>query len=103
MFSLLLSEKFKCSLLGNISGLLELLESLETGGVFTLGNNATLLSLHQILLGETTGSVLSSSVPDLRLGANSHHSTTLLLLLLLVLVLTGVVDHFYTRGLEIKP
>ncbi len=75
-----------------------MLESLEASGVFTLGNDATLLGLHQILLGETTGSVLGSSMPDLRLGANSHHSTTILVivLVLILLILTSVVDHFYT-------
>lgn len=99
----MLAEEFKSTLLGDIARLLELLESLEARGVFTLRNDATLLGLHQILLGQATGSVLGSSVPDLRLGARSHHSTTLLLLLLvLLLVLASVLYHFYTSEGEIK-
>ncbi len=38
-----------------------------------LGDDAALAGLHQILLGEATGSVLGRSVPDLRLGASRHH------------------------------
>jgi hypothetical protein len=65
--SLLLLEKLECALLGNISCLLELLHRLEASGVLLLGDNATLSGLHQILLGEATGSVSGSPVPNLRL------------------------------------
>ena len=51
----------------------QLLDGLLSSGVLLLGNDATLLGLHQILLSEATGSVLGGSVIDLRLGANSHH------------------------------
>ncbi len=99
MFSLLFAEEFKGSLLGNITGLLELLERLEARGVLALGNDASLLGLHQILLGQATGSVLGRPVPDLGLGTNGHHGTTLLLLVLILvlvlilLILAGLVRH----------
>ncbi len=52
------------------------LESLLARSMLLLADDATLLGLHQILLGESTGSVLGSSVVDLRLGAHSEHLTT---------------------------
>ena len=54
----------------------QLLDSLLASGVLLLRNDATLLGLHQILLGEATGSVLGSAVVNLGLGANSDHLAT---------------------------
>jgi hypothetical protein len=100
--SLLLLKKLEGTLLGDITSLLELLESLEASSVFLLGNDATLSGLHQILLGQTTGSVLGSSVPDLGLGASSNHLTTGLDILASHVSRVGVRVHFYTKGKEIK-
>lgn len=94
---LLLLKELEGALLGNIASLLELAESLEARGVLLLGNNATLLGLHQILLGQATGSVLGRTVPNLRLRANRHHLTTRL-----VILTSNVVVHFYTETKEIK-
>jgi len=85
----LLLKKFKSALLGNIARLLELAERLEARGVLLLGHDAALLGLHQILLGQATGSVLGRSVPDLGLGASSHHSAAILLILASI--------HFYIQ------
>jgi hypothetical protein len=48
--SLLLLEKLEGSLLGDIAGLAEARESLESSRVLLLANNATILRLHQVLL-----------------------------------------------------
>jgi hypothetical protein len=71
--SLLLLKELERALLGDIARLLELLDRLLARGVLLLGNDATLLGLHQVLLGQATGSVLGRAVPHLRLGANSGH------------------------------
>jgi hypothetical protein len=87
VFSLVLAEEFKSSLLGDVACLLELLHSLEARGVLLLGHDAALLGLHQILLGQATGSVLCRAVINLGLGAHSHRTALLLLLLLLLVLL----------------
>jgi len=69
----LLFEQLERALLGDIARLLELLDRLLARGVLLLGNDAALLGLHQVLLGQATGSVLGRAVPHLRLGANSGH------------------------------
>jgi hypothetical protein len=86
---LLLLKELEGALLGNIARLLELAERLEARGVLLLGHNATLLGLHEILLGQPTGSVLGRSVPDLGLGASSNHSAAILLILASI--------HFYIQ------
>lgn len=60
-----------------------------------LGYNAALASLHQILLGQATGSVLGRSVKHLGLRARGHHSASHLH------ILTCLHD-FYTQYEEIK-
>lgn len=74
--SLLLLEKLKRALLGDIASLLQLLERLLARGVLLLGHDAALAGLHQILLDQPTGSVLGRSVPNLRLRANRRHLAT---------------------------
>ena len=78
---LLLLKELEGALLGHVARLLELLESLEARSVLLLGNDATLLGLHEVLLGQATGSVLGRSVPDLGLRASRHHRATFLLIL----------------------
>jgi len=74
----LLFEQLEGSLLGDIARLLQLLERLEARGVLLLGHDAALASLHQVLLGQATGSVLGRSVVDLGLGANRYNLATAL-------------------------
>lgn len=93
--SLLLLKKLEGALLGNIASLLQLLQGLEARGVLLLGYNAALASLHQILLGQATGSVLGRSVKHLGLRARSHHSASHLDIL-------ACLSHFYTQYEEIK-
>jgi hypothetical protein len=71
--SLLLFEKLKRALLGDIASLLELLERLLARRVLLLRHDAALAGLHQILLDQPTGSVLGRAVPNLRLRANRRH------------------------------
>jgi len=106
--SLLLLKKLEGALLGDIASLLQLLERLLARGVLLLGHDAALLGLHQVLLGQTTGSVLGRAVPDLRLGANSRHLTASLDILTRNIGGLGVRGrgrirvHFYSIGGEIK-
>lgn len=91
----MLFKQLKRALLGDIASLLQLAQGLEARGVLLLGHDAALLGLHQILLGQATGSVLGRTVVDLGLGAHCDHATLLLLaLLLLLLILASVVRHF---------
>jgi hypothetical protein len=60
--ALRLAEELESTLLGYIALAAEGLNPLEADGVLALAYNATLACLHKILLGESTGSVLSSSV-----------------------------------------
>ncbi len=69
-------EELEGSLLGLEALGVKTLESLLARGVLTLGYDTTLLGLHQILLGQATGSVLGGSVVDLGLGAHSEHLAT---------------------------
>jgi hypothetical protein len=98
--SLMLSKKLESTLLRNISRLLQLLQSLQTSRMLLLGNNTSLSGLHQILLGQTTGSMLGSSVENLRLRASCDHSATILLIL--TSYVSAVAVHFYNYTLEIK-
>ena len=74
-------EKLEGALLGLVALGVKTFESLLARSVLLLADDATLLSLHQILLGESTGSVLGSAVEHLSLGAHSSLGTTLLLTL----------------------
>ncbi len=69
-------EKLEGSLLGLEALGVKTLECLLARGVLLLRDDATLLGLHQILLGQATGSVLGGSVVDLGLGAHSQHLAT---------------------------
>jgi len=63
--------------------------------VLLLGHNAALASLHQILLGQATGSVLGGAVKHLGLGSRSHHLASRLDIL-------ASLRHFYIYCEEIK-
>jgi hypothetical protein len=91
----MLLKKLEGTLLGDISGLLQLLESLEASRVLLLGHDAALLGLHQILLGQATGSVLGRAVPDLGLGAHGDHLAAHLVILASHVVRVRV--HFYIQ------
>ncbi len=66
----LLGEEGELALLGNESELTEGLDGLLAGGVLLLGNNTAGAGLHEVLLEETTGSVLGGAVEDFSLGAD---------------------------------
>ena len=72
-FPQLLAEKLECTLLGLVACLEQPLQCLLARRVLLAAHDATLLGLHQVLLGEPTGSVLSSPVVDLGLCAHSGH------------------------------
>ena len=78
------------------------LESLLARSVLLLGYDTTLLGLHQILLGESTGSMFGSSVVDLGLGAYSGHFSTDHRRVIVVAILTSGV-HFYISTLDFIP
>jgi hypothetical protein len=69
--ALRLAEELEGALLSYIALAAEGLNALEADGVLALAYNTTLTSLHKILLGESTGSVLRGSVIYLGLGAYS--------------------------------
>jgi len=71
-----LLEKLECSLLGLVASLHQVLECLLAQSVLLLAHNATLV-LHQILAGQTTGSVLSTTMPHLCLRAHCRNFTRL--------------------------
>jgi len=87
-------EKLEGALLGLEALGVKTLESLLARGVLALADNATLLSLHQIFLGQATGSVLGSSVEHLRLGAHSDCGTSHHVAIVVILaILTSNVVH----------
>jgi hypothetical protein len=95
----MLLKKLEGALLGDIARLLELGERLLACGVLLLRHNAALASLHQVLLGEPTGSVLGRTVPHLGLRASRHHLATRLHILAgHVRRIHRVGVHFYTKG-----
>ena len=63
----MLLEELEGALLGDISGLSQLLDCLEACCVLGLGYNAALAGLHEILLLEATGGVLGRAVVNLGL------------------------------------
>ena len=69
-----LLEQFKSPLLGLVASLHQVLECLLAQSVLLLAHNATLV-LHQILAGQTTGSVLSTTMPHLCLRAHCRNFT----------------------------
>lgn len=68
----ILVKQPESSLLGLVSLACQILQSLTTSGLLAATNNASVLVLDQVGLGQTTGSVLGRSVENLGLGANSH-------------------------------
>ena len=106
--SLLLLKKLERALLGHITGLLQLLQGLQARSMLLLGHDAALASLHQVLLGQATGSVLGRAVPHLGLRAYRDHLTTGLVILTshvrrIHRVRIGIGIHFYIEGGEFKP
>lgn len=72
-----LFEELEGALLGHIAHLLELLNSLEASGMLLTAHNATGLRLHEVLLGQATGSVFGASMVHLGFRANGatiHHA-----------------------------
>jgi hypothetical protein len=94
-------EKLEGALLGLEALGVKTLESLLTRSVLLLADDTTLLGLHQILLGESTGSVLGGSVVDLGLGAHSDHLSTnhRRVIAVVVAILTSGV-HFYISTVD---
>ncbi len=76
----MLLEELEGALLGHVAELAQLLDCLLASGVLLAADDATTLGLHQILLGEATGSVLGGAVEDGCLGAHGGHLCTSLLL-----------------------
>lgn len=95
-------EKLEGALLGLVALGVKTLESLLTRSVLLLADDATLLGLHQILLGESTGSVLGSAVEHLGLGAHSDHLSTnhrrVVAVVVIAILTSGV--HFYISTVD---
>lgn len=102
MFSLLLLKKLECSLLGDIARLLQLLERLQPRSMLSLGYDAALSGLHQVLLGQPTGSVLGRAVPHLGLRARCHSLAAAHVVLTRRIRIRGIGRihgvHFYTSS-----
>ena len=88
-------EELERSLLGLEALGVKTLECLLARGVLALADNATLLGLHQILLGQATGSVLGGSVEDLGLGAHSDRGATDHHIVVLAILTSNVVHLLY--------
>jgi len=91
-FVVSLPKELESPLLGLEARLEQTLQGLLARSVLLATDNATLLGLHQVLLGQPTGSVLGRAVVDLSLGAHSgdlasatHHRGV---------ILTRAVIHF---------
>ncbi len=67
-----LLEQLEGTLLGLVALAGQVLQSLLAGSHLLATDNAAMLVLNEILLLQTTGGVLGSSVENLGLGANSH-------------------------------
>jgi len=74
-----LVEEAEGTLLGLVALTGQVLESLATCHHLLAAYNAAVLVLDEVGLDEATGGVLSSSVENLGLGANSHHFGHLIL------------------------
>ena len=102
-----LLEQLEGALLGDVARLLELSQSLLARRVLLLADNATLARLHQVLLGQATGSVLGGAVVDLSLGADSRRLAALHILARHVRGVSSIrrvrgVHFFYTLRNENK-
>jgi len=91
----LLAHQLEGALLGLVTLCEELLDRLQASRMLLLAYNATLPGLHEVLLGQPTGSVLCRAVKHLALGANrdlraSHH-----------IILASRV-HIYNKSIEIN-
>ena len=73
-----LLEELERALLGNIAQLAEAHDRLLARRVLLLAHDAPLLRLHQVLLLQTAGRVLGSSVENLRRAAHRDHAAVLL-------------------------
>ena len=76
----LLAEKLECPLLRLVPRLNKVLERLLAKSVLLLGNDATVLVLHEVLLLEATARVVRRAMPDLRVRTDSAASTAHLLI-----------------------
>ena len=85
----MLLEELEGTLLGDVAELTQLLDCLLARRVLAAADDATTLGLHQILLGEATGSVLGGAVENGRLGAHGGDLCTSLLLALGLAILAG--------------
>jgi hypothetical protein len=77
------------------------LECLLARSVLLLADDATLLGLHQILLGQATGSVLGGAVVNLGLGAHSDHLSTNHRVVVAILTSGVHFLYFYRRNKSI--
>ena len=75
-----LVEQAEGALLGLVALAGQVLQGLLAGGHLLAADNATVLVLHEVGLGQTTGSVLGSTMENLGLGTNSHHLGHLILM-----------------------
>jgi len=66
-------EQLERALLRLVPRLYQVLQRLLTQSMLLTGNDATLARLHQILLLQTTGSVLGRAMEYLRLGSYRRH------------------------------
>ena len=87
-------EELEGSLLGLEALGVKTFECFLARSVLALANNAPLSGLHQILLGQATGSVLGSSVEHLGLGAHSDRGAPHHIAIVVLAILTSrVVVH----------
>lgn len=89
-----LLEQLEGALLGHVAHLLQLLDGLHAGSVLPAAHDTAGLGLHQILLGQATGGMLSSAMEHLGLAADSHLGAAGLLLPVLTGILLASVCHF---------
>lgn len=68
----MLFKEFKFTLLSFITGIGQMLQSLLTGCTCLAADNLSRGFLHQLVLGETAGGVVSRTMKDLRPRANGH-------------------------------
>lgn len=101
----LLGEQGELTLLGHIASLAQALDGLLASSLLTAADDASALGLHQVLLGQATGSMLGGSVEDLGLGASRLQGTTLLLTSVTAVLTRGatsITSHFYLYAAKIN-
>jgi hypothetical protein len=86
MGATVLAEELEGTLLGLVALTGEVLEGLLAGRHLLATDNAVVLVLDKVLLGETPGGVLGSSVINLGLGSNGHFEFSHLILLTAIFV-----------------